>query len=54
MATRKAASLEADSIASKGEAGPAMAPAPRSTPADGVSHGTKDIIALTVHLNSDR
>jgi hypothetical protein len=56
MATRKAASLEADLIARKGEAAPAMAPAPRTMPAASadVPHGTKDTIALTVRLDPDR
>jgi hypothetical protein len=54
MATRKAAPLEADLIARKGEAAPAMAPAPTSMPAADVPHGTKDTIALTVRLDSER
>jgi hypothetical protein len=54
MATHKAASLEADLIAPKGEAAPAMAPTPSSMPAADVPHGTKDTIALTVRLDSER
>jgi hypothetical protein len=54
MASRKAASLEADLIARKGEAAPAMAPTPSSMPAADVPHGTKDTIALTVRLDSER
>jgi hypothetical protein len=54
MATRKAASLEADLIARKGEAAPAMAPTPKSMPAADVPHGTKDTIALTVRLDPER
>jgi hypothetical protein len=54
MATRKAASLEPDLIARKGEAAPAMAPTPRNTPAADVPHGTKDTIALTVRLDPER
>jgi hypothetical protein len=54
MATRKAASLDADLIARKGEAAPATAPTPRGTPAADVPHGTKDTIALTVRLDEER
>jgi hypothetical protein len=56
MATRKAASLEADLIARKGEAAPAAATTPTTVPADSanVPHGTKDTIALTVRLDPDR
>jgi hypothetical protein len=54
MATRKAAPLEADLIARKGEAAPAMAPAPTSMTVTDVPHGTKDTIALTVRLNPER
>ena len=54
MATRKAASLEADLIARKGEAAPAQPPTPTSTPAADVPHGTKDTIALTVRLDPER
>jgi hypothetical protein len=52
MATRKAASLEADLIARKGEAAPA--PTPTSIPAADVPHGTKDTIALTLRLDPER
>jgi hypothetical protein len=51
MATRKAASLEADLIARKGEATPALPPTP---PTAEVPHGTKDTIALTVRLGTNR
>jgi hypothetical protein len=54
MATRKATPLDVDLIARKGEAAPAMAPTPTSTPASSVPHGTKDTITLTVRLNSER
>jgi len=54
MAARKATSLAADLIARKGEAAPAMAPTPTSTPAASVPHGTKDTIALTVRLDQER
>lgn len=54
MATRKAASLDADLIARKGEAAPAQVPTPTSPPASPGSHGTKDTIALTVRLDQER
>jgi hypothetical protein len=54
MATRKAASLDADLIARKGEAAPAQAPTAASPPAATVPHGTKDTIALTVRLDPER
>jgi len=54
MATRKAAALDADLIARKGEAAPAMAPTPTTIPAPSVPHGTKDTIALTVRLDPER
>jgi hypothetical protein len=54
MATRKAASLEADLIARKGEAAPAQPPTPASPPASHGPHGTKDTIALTVRLDPER
>jgi hypothetical protein len=55
MATRKAAQLDADLIARKGEAVPASPPqtvAPESTPAK--PRGTKGTIALTVRLDPER
>ena len=54
MATRKAASLAPDLIARKGEAAPAQPPTPPTTPVASVPHGTKDTIALTVRLDSER
>jgi hypothetical protein len=54
MATRKAASLEADLIARKGEAAPAKPLASTSPPAPTVPHGTKDTVALTVRLDQER
>ena len=54
MATRKAASLAPDLIARKGEAAPAQPPAPTTTSAPRVPHGTKDTIALTARLDSER
>jgi hypothetical protein len=54
MATRKATPLDADLIARKGEAAPAMAPTPTTTPTPHVPHGTKDAIALTVRLDAKR
>ena len=54
MATRKAASLEADLIARKGEAAPAQPPTSTSPSAASVPHGTKDTIALTVRLDEER
>jgi len=54
MATRKAASLDADLIARKGEAAPAQPPTPTTTPAANVPHGTKDTIAMTVRLDPER
>jgi hypothetical protein len=54
MATRKATPLDADLIARKGEAAPAMAPTPTSTPGASAPHGTKDTIALTVRLDPER
>jgi hypothetical protein len=54
MAKRKAASLDADLIARKGEAAPALAPTPTSTTASIVPHGTKDTVALTVRLDQER
>jgi hypothetical protein len=54
MATRKAASLAPDLIARRGEAAPAQPPAPTTTSAPRVPHGTKDTIALTVRLDSER
>jgi hypothetical protein len=51
MATRKAASLDADLIARKGEATPAQAPTP---PVPSVPHGTKDTVALTLRLDQER
>jgi hypothetical protein len=53
MATRKATPLDVDLIARKGEAAPAMAPTPTSTPASSVPHG-KDTITLTVRLDPER
>jgi hypothetical protein len=54
MATRKAASLEADLIARKGEAAPAQTPAPMTTLGSSTPHGTRDTIALTVRLDPER
>jgi hypothetical protein len=54
LATRRATPLNADLIVRKGEAVPAMAPTPTSTPAPSVPHGTKDTIALTVRLDPER
>jgi hypothetical protein len=54
MATRKAAFLEADLIARKGEAAPAAAPTSTTVPPADVPHGTKDTIALTVRLDPER
>jgi hypothetical protein len=54
MATRKAAPLDADLIARKGEATPAQIPTPTSPPATTVPHGTKDTVALTVRLDQER
>jgi hypothetical protein len=54
MATRKAAPLDADLIARKGEAAPAQIPTPPSPPAAAVPHGTKDTVALTVRLDQER
>jgi hypothetical protein len=54
MATRKAASLEADLIIRKGEAAPALAPTPASPPASMVPHGTKETVTLTVRLDQER
>jgi hypothetical protein len=54
MATRKAAPLEADLIARKGEAAPAQVPTPASPPASIGPHGTKDTVALTVRLDQQR
>jgi hypothetical protein len=54
MATRKAASLEADLIARKGEATPATMTTPASPPAPTAPHGTKDTVALTVRLDQAR
>jgi hypothetical protein len=54
MATRKAASLEANLIARKGEAAPAQPPTPTTTPAPSTPHGTRDTIALTVRLDPER
>jgi hypothetical protein len=54
MATRKAAPLEADLIARKGEAAPAQIPTTASPPASTVPHGTKDTVALTVRLDPAR
>jgi hypothetical protein len=54
MAKAKAAPLEADLIARKGEAAPARAPTPASPPASTVPHGTKDTVALTVRLDQER
>jgi hypothetical protein len=54
MATRKAAPLEADLIARKGEAAPAQIPTPTSPPATTVPHGTKDTVALTLRLDQAR
>ncbi len=54
MATRKAASLDADLIARKGEATPARAPDPETPSASTTPHGTKGTIALTVRLDPAR
>ena len=54
MATRKAAPLDAGLIARKGEAASAQPPAPTTTPASTVPHGTKDTIALTLRLDPER
>jgi hypothetical protein len=54
MAKHKAAPLEADLIARKGEAAPARIPTVANTPAPTVPHGTKDTVALTVRLDQDR
>jgi hypothetical protein len=54
MATRNATLLAADSIARKGAAAPAQPPAPTTTPAPSVPHGTKDTMALTVRLDPER
>jgi hypothetical protein len=54
MATRKAASLDADLIARKGEAAPAQPVTPASPPAPTGPHGTKDTVALTVRLDQER
>jgi hypothetical protein len=54
MATRKAAPLDADLIARKGEATPAQIPSPVSQPASTMPHGTKDTVALTVRLDQER
>jgi hypothetical protein len=54
MATRKAAPLEADLIARKGEAAPAQIPQLPSPPAATMPHGTKDTVALTVRLDQAR
>ena len=54
MATRKAASLEADLIARKGEAAPAQPPTPTTTPVPRAPHGTRETIALTVRLDEER
>jgi hypothetical protein len=54
MATRKATRLDSDLIARKGEAAPAMAPTPKNSPAASVPQGTKDTIALTVRLGTNR
>jgi hypothetical protein len=54
MATRKAAPLEADLIARKGEAVPAQMLTPANPPASTVPHGTKETIALTVRLDPER
>jgi hypothetical protein len=53
MANRKAAPLDADLIAKKGEAVPAQVPTP-PTPASSVPHGTKDTVALTLRLDQER
>jgi hypothetical protein len=53
MAIRKAASLDADLIARKGEAMPAQPPTP-TPPAANLPHGTKDTVALTVRLDQAR
>jgi hypothetical protein len=54
MATRKAASLEADLIVRKGEAAPAKPLASTTPPASSVPHGTKNTVALTVRLDQGR
>ena len=54
MATRKAASLEADLITRKGEATPARVPTPARPPAPSTPHGTKDTVALTLRLDQVR
>ncbi len=54
MATRKAAPLDADLIARKGEAAPAKPPTSTSPPASTVPHGIKDTVALTVRLDEER
>jgi hypothetical protein len=54
MATRKAAPLDAELIARKGEAAPARVPTPASPPAATVPHGTWDTIALTLRLDEAR
>jgi hypothetical protein len=54
MAKPKATPLGADLIARKGEASPAQPPAPRTSSAPDVPHGTKDTIALTVRLDPER
>lgn len=54
MATRKAASLEAELIVRKGEAAPAQVPTPSSPPAPTVPHGTKETVALTLRLDQER
>jgi hypothetical protein len=56
MATRKAAQLDADLIARKGEAAPASPP-PQTTvpePQPTIPRGTKGTIALTVRLDPER
>jgi hypothetical protein len=53
MATRKAAPLDADLIARKGEAAPAQIPTP-TAPASSLPHGTKDTVALTLRLDQER
>lgn len=51
MARQKAASLDAELIARKGDAAPARSPTP-STPV--VPHGTKGTVAVTVRLDPER
>jgi hypothetical protein len=54
MATRKAAPLDADLIARKGEAAPAQIPTSTTPPASTVQHGTKETVALTLRLDQER